>query len=408
MGKNEMNKYLYGTTSLVGLGMLAGAGSVQAADPVSLSLGGFFHQWQGIVDSEFCFGQPTGTSNDCNSGEIVQVGEIFFNVSGEMDNGITVGGRMELELQQDNDVIDGAWIELGGDFGLFALGQMDSARHNLAFGTAANNEGILINSGWETAFAGTSQSAFGLLRPSHSTALDFSDKAPKLAYFTPRFNGLQFNATWTPNTQHSDNSAAGQPGGSPRFGGGAGSLQFGQSDKNSTYTNALDFGVDYSGEMNGVGVYLQAGYGTVDTPDLLDSNAANTDDDDPNIYQAGIALTFGGARAAFGWARETHGIATQSATVASHQRMDGHSYTFGVGYGTGPWAFSAGFLHGEDEGQVNDPGNDENEFIQVSASYAIGPGLSVNAQYLNIDREQDGTGEDETTDAVFLGVKVGF
>jgi predicted porin len=324
-----------------------------------------------------------------------------------MDNGITVGGRLELELQQDADVIDGAWIEVGGDFGLFALGQMDSARHNLAFGTAANNEGILINSGWETAFASSIQNSVGLLRPSHSTALDFSDKAPKVAYFTPRFNGLQFNLTWTPNTAHTDQANTGGVGGGTRFG-ATGTLQFGGTSQDDTYTNAIDIGADFKTDINGMGVYLQTGWGTVRAPDNIDTTT-NTDDDNPDIFQAGIALTYGGGRAAFGFARESTGIATNSTTAATLNRHDGHSYTFGVGYGDGPWAVSAGFLHGEDEGLVSQQGQDENEFIQVSASYALGPGLSVNAQYLNIDRENDSDAEDDdTTDAVFLGVKVGF
>ena len=129
MGKSQMKKYLYGTTSLVGVGLLAGTSPVQAEpQPIHLELGGFFHQWQGFVDTDFCFGG--GSESDCIDGDIVQVGEVYFKIRGELDNGLEIGGRLELETQQDTDVIDAARVDIAGPFGHFQLGQEDSARHN--------------------------------------------------------------------------------------------------------------------------------------------------------------------------------------------------------------------------------------------------------------------------------------
>ena len=127
----KMKKYLYGTTSLVGVGLLAGASPAQAeSQPIHLELGGFFHQWQGIVDTDHC--QKGGRKSDCNDADILQVGEIFFKIRGELDNGLEVGGRIELETQQDSDVIDAARVDISGAFGHVQLGQEDSARHNWA------------------------------------------------------------------------------------------------------------------------------------------------------------------------------------------------------------------------------------------------------------------------------------
>ena len=429
----KMKKYLYGTTSLVGVGLLAGAIPVQAeSDRIHLELGGFFHQWQGLVNTDQC--QNGGRKSDCLDADIVQVGEIFFNLVGTLDNGIEISGLVELETQQDTDVIDAARVNVSGSFGTFQLGQEDSGRHNWAFDTAAPNEGILINSGWETSFAATSQNTFGLLRPSHSTALDFSDKAPKVTYFTPRTGGFQFAISWTPDTQTKLGGATvvGGDGGS-----GPGSLQFGTANEALTYTNAIDFGVHYSGEFDGVSVTAQAGFGTVETPDGI---AMDQDDSNPNIFQAGLALSKDGFTVAGGWARQSHGLLLGAMTQGAHrhanqaevdadddlnavgeliegdmsdgrQRTDGHAWTVGAGYATGPWAFSAGYFHGEEEGSIVNEGNDENDFFQVSTSYALSPGLGVNLQYLHIDREADGGpagGMDSKTDAVMLGVKVGF
>ena len=391
-----MRGRLYGTTALAGLGLLAWAGPAQAeSDPIHLELGGFFHQWQGIADADVCQGGAT----DCNDFEIVQVGEIFFNMVGKLENGIEISGRVELETQQDTDVIDAARVNISGSFGAFQLGQEDSARHNWAFDTAAPNEGILINSGWETAFAATSQNTGGLLRPSHSTALDFSDKAPKATYFTPRMGGLQFAISWTPDTQTDVGTGIGGGGGEE---GDRGGVRFGTADKNTTYTNAIDLGIHYSGEFDGVGVTAQAGLGTVDAPDNLGG-------DDPEIYQAGVAVSFENFTVAAGWAEVNDGM-----QLSGGQSTEGESWTVGAGYSTGPWAVSAGYFHGEEEGSILNSGDDENDFFQVSTSYALSPGLGVNLQYLHIEREADvdmgpGSGStDSDTDAVMLGVKVAF
>ena len=371
-----------------------------------LELGGFFHQWQGIADADVC----QGGSTDCNDFEIVQVGEIFFNMVGKLENGIEISGRVELETQQDADVIDAARVNISGSFGAFQLGQEDSARHNWAFDTAAPNEGILINSGWETAFAATSQNTFGLLRPSHSTALDFSDKAPKVTYFTPRMGGLQFAISWTPDTQtdilpRANTNPIGNGGGD-----NTGGVRFGTADKNTTYTNAIDLGIHYSGEFHGVGVTAQAGLGTVDTPDGLEGTAY---DNDPEIYQAGVAISFENFTVAAGWAEVNDGMRRWCSQCGTphFQSTEGESWTIGAGYSTGPWAASAGYFHGEEEGSILNSGDDENDFFQVSTSYALSPGLGVNLQYLHIDREADGGpdgGRDSETDALMLGVKVGF
>jgi len=309
------------------------------------------------------------------------------------------------------DVIDAARVDIAGPFGHFQLGQEDSARHNWAFDTAGNNEGILINSGWETAFAATSQNTFGLLRPSHSTALDFSDKAPKVTYFTPRFAGFQFALSWTPDTETylgTNPIGVGSSVATAGSTGSPGSLRFGTGNNEITYTNAIDLGAHYSGELAGVGVTAQAGWGTVEAPDNVDNaafgeqaaaGAPGGDSSDPNIYQAGLALTFGGFRVAGGWARLDHGMALNgnadvngdgvSDGVAGLLRTDGHAWTVGGGYGTGPWAFAVSFLHGEEEGRTANRDKDENDIFQASASYALSPGLGLNVQYLHVGRDAD-------------------
>ena len=386
-----MRKQLYGTTSLTGAALLASAGMAQAE--MSMGVGGFFHMWTGVVDADVC---ESGNRSGCNDAHVLQVGEVHFNMSGTLDNGIEVGGVVELETQGDADYVDAALIDISGPFGAFQLGQKDSARHDWAFDTAAPNEGVLINSGWETAFAVSTQTSAGLLRPNHSTALDFSDKAPKVTYFTPRFNGFQLAATWTPNTQNKTTDGG--------YSGVDGAV-FGPADERDTYTNALDFGAHYSGEMGGVGVTVQGGYGTVDKPDMVSGS-------NPEIYQAGISISFENFTVAGAWAEVDGGMrftgeAEDGTTFPIS--TEGRAYTFGAGYSMGPWAFAAGYLRGEEEGEL-EGGDDTNDIYQLSASYALSDGLGVNVQYLRVERDADGNdrGQDNDADAFLLGVKAGF
>ncbi len=282
--------------------------------------------------------------------------------------------------------------------------------------------------------------------------MDFSDKAPKLTYFTPRFNGFQFAASWTPDTQANLGS-------SPFGASDSGSLRFGTANEENTYTNAIDIAAHYSGEIEGFGITAQAGFGTVDAPDNLkkfkglakdeglreafEAHGLNVGDlnDDPKIIQTGLAVSWQGLTIAGGWAKVEDGQYLQGGdgdgniTIASLvdndketglqtlQNTEGHSWTIGAGYTTGPWAFSAGYLHGREKGNIWTGGSDKNDFFQVSTSYALSPGLSVNLQYARIERETDTKckeisidgygkhdicGKDSDTDAVMLGVKVGF
>ena len=239
-----------------------------------------------------------------------------------------------------------------------------------------------------------------------------------MTYFTPRFAGFQFALSWTPDTQTdlgNNPIGAGSVVASAGAGGSPGSLRFGTGNDEITYTNAIDIGGHYTGEIGGVGITAQAGWGTVSAPDGIDNAAqvggiANEDSNDPKIYQAGLALTFGGFRVAGGWARIDHGM-----LLAGSQRTDGHSWTVGGGYGTGPWAFAVSFLHGEEEeGSIARNGRDENDIFQASASYAHSPGLGLNVQYLHVGRDADQDGgpgsgtQDSVTNAFMMGVKVGF
>ena len=101
-----MKHILLGTTALVAAGLMAGPAAAQQG--VQLGLGGFyFGALGGNVDEDF---DANGFSdNDKNTWDFKQDVEVHFLGETTLDNGLTVGARIELEAQQQDDQIDEVW-----------------------------------------------------------------------------------------------------------------------------------------------------------------------------------------------------------------------------------------------------------------------------------------------------------
>ena len=92
-----MKKQLIGTTALVGVDALAASGVAQdakAADPLSLSVGGYFQTMLEFRDEDDNGTEPGANRQDIT---IYDDGEIQFTASTTLDNGIEVRARIEYE-----------------------------------------------------------------------------------------------------------------------------------------------------------------------------------------------------------------------------------------------------------------------------------------------------------------------
>ena len=92
---------LLATTAIVGAGLTSNPAA--AADGIKLGLGGFYSAaFQAVFDDDG-EGEP---GNDRNTDGFFQSAEIFFDGNTTLDNGLTVGARVELE-GENADVSDG-------------------------------------------------------------------------------------------------------------------------------------------------------------------------------------------------------------------------------------------------------------------------------------------------------------
>ena len=237
-----------------------------------------------------------------------------------------------------------------------------------------------------------------------STVIDFSNDENKITYFTPRFNGFQLTASWTPRGHVTTSNSVGQ--------GGTNYFFSGPADENTINTNGFDLGVSYSGNFDGVGLEVQAGVATAQASNQADD--APSIGDDPFAYNGGVAVNFSGftVAASFAVVDDPLGFLCSgtgtSATCASSN--EGESFNIGVGYSTGPWDFSLTYFTGEEEGFTAVSGDDENTFVALAASYTLGPDLRLSASVLDIDFDGEATGPADDNDgiAVVFGVHAGF
>ncbi|HVT52768.1 MAG TPA: porin, partial [Dongiaceae bacterium] len=115
-----MKKLILGSTALIGVASLAGA--AQASDGIKLDIGGFFQTvYGGVFDSK----DKDHFGNHHNVDRFLHNAEVYFRGETTLDNGLTVGARIELEGENSGDQIDKSWVYWSGGFGKVQIGSQD-------------------------------------------------------------------------------------------------------------------------------------------------------------------------------------------------------------------------------------------------------------------------------------------
>ena len=384
---------LLATSALATAAMaLPGVAAAEMMKP-AISVGGYFFH-----DTHFA-----SQDMDANKGSIAHYidAEVFFKMSGELDNGLKIGGRIELEgitqsshkptdikveyedggvtktaetkgAKSGGDDIDEARLDLSGAWGMLRLGMTNSGRYGHSWSVTGPNVAHGITSGTQTewlAFPGGT-GGFVFRRPLGSAHPDVSNDDPAITYFTPRFNGFQLALTHRPTVQNS------------------GGRNVGFADETKDYTDALDASVQYSGDVGGMKVALVLGGATADAP------AGNED------YQ----IVNGGAKvSASGFSVGGHMADVEDAM----NNATGTVYSVGASYGQGPWAVSTTYHDGSVEHTAANPKDSELSTWAVGTRYTLGPGVRVLASFQSAEVTAE-TGETNEGSAFTLGVAVNF
>jgi predicted porin len=395
-------KYLLATTSLVAASVLAGGNALAEAQPLNISLGGYYH-----FDAHLFDEVQDGGSNNHNM-VTAQDAEVNFNMRGELDNGMKIGGRIELEASQAGDQIDQHWLTLESGWGRIDVGAINSGRYNLSWTVNAPNVAHGITSGVQTewlSFDGLI--GFVFRRPLGSANVDASNDDQGIHYYSPRFNGFQVALSYRPAV--STITSAGS--------GGANNYAADRAiDTNTDYTDAVDGAVHYTGDMGGVDVTALIGFATAAAP-----GSANVSDYEQ--VGGGFRISSQGFRVGGMVADVSNGFCVDMDTAdmgtgrvnatcsdPEDRSSAGTAFTFGVSYSSGPWAVSAQVHSGEVEDSIGIAGSSELDVWSVGASYTLGPGLRMIASYQDAElSNEDGIAASGNSGNSFsLGIAAGF
>ncbi|MGI9440614.1 MAG: porin [Parvibaculales bacterium] len=257
---------------LAGVSLLALAGGAASAEPVVVSLGGFFTQSIAVVDSD----EPAGSNLEDNA--LNQNAEIHFKGRSRFDNGMEIGFQVQLESETSDDQIDEHYVYVKGDWGKVIVGAENGVAHlgevtgpSFVAGLKSYNNSLtdeVIETAYDTIFDGDIIEDANM-----STKIEhISGDANKVSYFTPKINGVQLGVSFTPNNEN-------RKGGESNFG----NIADGQED-------IIEYSLSYSDKFdNGsykIGVTASQGNNVTDVVVLAARDQRNLDAD-------GVALTTG-------------------------------------------------------------------------------------------------------------------
>ncbi|MCE2964817.1 MAG: porin, partial [Alphaproteobacteria bacterium] len=206
-----MKKILLGTTALVAVLAFAGSANAQQA-PLTITLGGSVKVNAGLVDEN--------QDKNLRGNALYSDSDLTVRVDGKTANDVKYGARIRLQNQtSDTNNAERYMIYASGDLGRIEGGNFNGAADRMAY-YAPNKFGTGgIDGDYKTFVANnvsaTSTAGAGLIDGRTSIAgltemfkaFD-TNYATKVTYFSPRFSGFQFGASFSPDTTGDTTSAA--------------------------------------------------------------------------------------------------------------------------------------------------------------------------------------------------------
>jgi predicted porin len=386
-----MKRLLRSTTALVGVGVMAGQAS--AAEPIKLMVGGFFREAYMVNFDDDGEGE---LGNEHNTDGFFNDAEIFFMGMTTLDNGLTVGARVELEGEDDaGDQIDEAWIHFSGGFGEVRIGSTDDALVGACILPPGGTDNFSAFSPNQWA-ANTSPFSPGFPALSSNAAcigVDDREDAQKIVYMTPVFGGFQLRLSYTPN------------GGDERHGDGVGAhLGMPTNTDSESRHNVSVYGTyELVRETWG----LTAGFGASFEGHV--EQQPGDDQREQTFYQGGLNLTFG--------AFSVGGVFEYYDNLLSFKGgddADGWVAGGGLAYDFEDFALGAQYSHQSTEVDRAGGGNDDFTMDRavVTAIYPLGPGIDLDAEiaytWIDTDPESADGVDDYQSLEIGLGTAITF
>ena len=356
-----MKKSLLATTALAALGAVAVAGPASAAERIKIGVGGYMQQWFGYADTD------NNVTPDRSGFDQQTDAEIHFKGETTLDNGLTVGVNVQLEAQQSGDQIDEQYAYVEGSFGKFVIGSENSAPYQMGYGT--RSQGVTIDSGdinnW---IAGID---FAMATTNGNLARQDND-SEKITYFTPRFEGFQLGAYYTPEHAQDIDAAP--------------------NNNNGVLDDGFAVGVNFDRKFNDFRIQASAGYQDYGDDDAVGAGI------DPEALSFGLRLGYAGFTLSGAY------FQMDNRRLIANNELE----TFGISldYSAGPFGVSAAYTTGEEENRVAGQNSVQDAF-ELGARYNLGPGVQARGSILYGERRQANVDVAEGF-AVVGGLQLGF
>ncbi len=370
-----MKKLLYGTTALIAAGALATGAS--AAEKVKMGVGGYMQAFFVVADQD-----EEDTGQSLRDHAVAREGEIIFNGTTTLDNGLKVGAQVQLEAEVCGDQIDESFVFFEGGWGRINIGSENSAAYLMHYSAPAPSH-------WAH---GLQSSNFSHLEPGtnvvgnfiHTNMANMTSDSEKITYFTPRLSGFQFGVSYTPDRCEEAQTCGGSYSG------------FENDDRvDGTDGEAIEVGVNYIGSFNDLAIRLSGSYGTFNEESGAPGRA------DYEEYGGGGQLAWGGFTLGAGWrhSEDDNGV----------RNVDRDDISVGVRYASGPWGVGVQYSYVEKDNAALG-GDDEVDAIEVGGSYTLGPGvlLSAGVQYWDWDSDNGGATDKNDGWVGFIGTHIAF
>jgi outer membrane protein OmpU len=346
-----MNKSkLLATTMIVSAAAMVATAPVSAA---SLKLGGYYEQWFGTAGK--------GTASPKNNFDVQNDAEIHFSFKEKLGNGMTVGGKFEMEAGNGNeqtsstaDSFDETSLYVQGSFGKIQIGNNDNV------GASAASLRVVGPIGHIKSDSGDWVGKTGAL---NNFDIDLgSGDAQGIQYHTPKINGLQLAVSYKPDS--SDGT-------------------YGDMDDRETtgVKDTVAALIKYSGSMGGTKVGVGVGISNNDKDGVSQDG-----------YAVGLSLAQGPLSLTVGYAKEDFNATNEQTFVGAGliYKLDKVN------------SISFGFSRGEKATATANTDLEE-DLITLGYSRNLGKGVSFAASAFNVS-----TGHEASTNVDENGFVAGF
>ncbi len=373
-----MKRLLLGSTAIASVAALA----LPAHAEMEMGIGGYYVGAAGLLLTQ---DDGAGESGDnTQSDAFRQDVEVHFNADVTLDNGLSIGARIQLEGMQSSDQIDEVYAFFEGEgWGQIRFGDTPEALAQMCYLVPVAGNVFGVDSPYFD-FGNAGQNGFA---NTNSSCLGLDDNSTKIVYFSPTFGGFSFAASWTPDRRGEDQYSGVANSNGP--GGTSFNNNSGQVDDN------ISAAVSFSHDFEDVSLVIGGAVSHAN----WEAPAANQDKDTMN-YNAYFQVSFGG------FLIGASGEYIDNWNSSSPSEQDLWMAGAAIVYSWDAWSVGLGYSHGTYE-MTDNSDHDTLDIVQIQASYALAEGISIDGMLgytaYNDDNE-DNPGGNGDYDAVETGV----